>query len=184
MKPLPSIKDLALDGRAVFMRLDLNVPLKDGRITSDARIQAALPTIRHAMKAGAKLALASHLGRPKGKRKPEDSLEPVGARLSELLNQEVILSEDCIGDGVKGLVRELRAGSVMLLENLRFHAEEEKNDAEFARALAVPFDVYINDAFGASHRAHASIVGMVKHFKTSAAGFLLEKEVQALDKLL
>jgi phosphoglycerate kinase len=184
MKPLPSIKGLDLEGRAVFMRLDLNVPLKDGRITSDARIQAALPTIRHAMKAGAKLALASHLGRPKGKRKPEDSLEPVGAHLSELLDQEVILSEDCIGDGVKGLVRELRSGSVLLLENLRFHAEEEKNDPEFARALAGPFDVYINDAFGASHRAHASIVGMVKHFKIYAAGFLLEKEVQALDRLL
>src|SRR6185312_12414040 len=123
MKPLPSIAELDLDGRAVFMRLDLNVPLKDGKITSDARIQAALPSIKHALKAGAKLALASHLGRPKGKRKPEDSLEPVGAHLSGLLDQEVILSEDCVGDGVRGLVRDARPGSVILLENLRFHAE-------------------------------------------------------------
>lgn len=184
MKAIPSITDLELEGRAVFMRLDLNVPLKDGKITSDARIQAALPSIKHAIKQGARLALASHLGRPKGKYKAEDSLEAVGAHLSGLLNQEVILSEDCVGDGVKGLVRDARAGSVILLENLRFHAEEEKNDGEFAKALAGPFEVYINDAFGASHRAHASIVGMVRHVAKAAGGFLLTKEVNALQGLL
>ena len=184
MKALPSIRDLELDGRAVFMRLDLNVPLKGKHITSDARIKAALPTIRYALEKGARLTLASHLGRPKGKRSPDDSLEPVGVYLSEALDREVIMTEDCIGDGVKGVVRELRPGGVVLLENLRFHSEEEKNDNEFARALAAPFDVYINDAFGASHRAHASIVGMVRHLKYAAAGFLLEKEVNALTGLL
>lgn len=181
---LPSISDLKLDNRAVFMRLDLNVPIKSGVITSDARITAALPTIKYALEHGAKLALASHLGRPKGKFKKEDSLETVGVRLSELLNQEVLLADDCIGDGVKGLMRDLRPGGVVLLENLRFHNEEEANDAVFARALAAPFEVYINDAFGASHRAHASIVGMVKHIAASGAGFLLEKEVNALQGLL
>ena len=181
---LPSIQDLDLNNRAVFMRLDLNVPLKDGKITSDARIQAALPTIRYALEKGAKLAIASHLGRPKGKFKKEDSLEPVGAHLSELLKQEVLLSEDCIGDGVKGLMRDLRPGGILLLENLRFHNEEEANDVAFARQLAAPFEVYINDAFGASHRAHASIVGMVKNIATCGAGFLLEKEVNALQTLL
>ena len=184
MKALPSIRDLKLENRPVFMRLDLNVPLNQGEITSDARIRAALPTIRHAIEQGARLALASHLGRPKGKRKPEDSLEPVGMRLSELLNLDVMLAEDCTGDGVRGMLRDARPGSVVLLENLRYHAEEEKNDDTFARALAAPFEIYINDAFGASHRAHASIVGIVKHVRGAAAGFLLEKEVAALSKLI
>lgn len=179
-----SFRDLKLDGKAVFMRLDLNVPMKDGRVTSDARINAALPTIKLALDKGARLALASHFGRPKGKRDPKDSLEPVGARLSEILGKEVIFADDCIGDGVKGLVRDLRPGQVMLLENLRYHAGEEKNDVEFAKALAAPFEVYVNDAFGSCHRAHASIEGMVKYFKEYGAGFLLEKEVKALSRLV
>lgn len=179
-----SFRDLKLDGKAVFMRLDLNVPMKDGRVTSDARINAALPTIKLALDKGARLALASHFGRPKGKRDPKDSLEPVGARLSEILGKEVIFADDCIGDGVKGLVRDLRPGQVMLLENLRYHAGEEKNDPEFAKALAAPFEVYVNDAFGSCHRAHASIEGMVKYFKEYGAGFLLEKEVKALSRLV
>lgn len=184
MKTLPSIRDLQLEGRAVFLRLDLNVPMEDGVITSDARIRAALPTIHWALEHGARLALASHFGRPKGKKNPEYTLEPVGARLSELLKKDVLFAEDCVGDGVTGLVRELRAGQVCLLENLRFHEGEEKNDADFARRMAAPFQVYVNDAFGASHRAHASIVGMVPHVRERAAGFLLEKEVKALDRLL
>jgi phosphoglycerate kinase len=181
---MKTIRDLNLDGRAVFMRLDLNVPMKDGRVTSDARIVAALPTIKYALEHGARVALASHFGRPKGKRDPKDSLEPVGARLSELLGREVIFSEDCIGDGVKGLMRDLRPGGLLLLENLRFHAGEEKNDPDFAKALAAPFEVYINDAFGSSHREHASITGMVKYIKDHGAGFLLEKEGNALVKLV
>jgi phosphoglycerate kinase len=179
-----SFKDLKLDGKSVFMRLDLNVPMKDGKVTSDARINAALPTIKHALEKGARLALASHFGRPKGKRDPKDSLEPVGARLSELLGQEVIFADDCVGDGVKGLVRDLRPGQVMLLENLRYHPGEEKNDPELAKALAAPFEVYVNDAFGSCHRAHASIAGMVKYFREYGAGFLLEKEVLALSRLV
>jgi phosphoglycerate kinase len=179
-----TIRDLDLDGRAVLMRLDLNVPLADGVITSDARIRAALPSIRHAIDAGARVALASHLGRPKGKRVPEMSLEPVGVRLSEILEREVLFSEDCIGDGVKKLVRELRSGGLLLLENLRYHAAEKKNEPEFAKQLAAPFDVYVNDAFGSCHRAHASIVGAAELFSERAAGFLLEKEVAALSKIL
>lgn len=184
MKPMRTLQDLELEGRAVFVRLDLNVPLKDGVITSDARIRAALPTLRHILDAGGRVAVASHLGRPKGKRTPEASLEPVGLRLSELLEQEVILAEDVTGDGVRGLLRDARPKSLILLENLRFHAEEEANDPNFARALAAPFDVYVNDAFGASHRAHTSIVGMVKHFKNFGAGLLLQQEVAALQRLI
>lgn len=184
MKSIRTVRDLPLEGRAVFVRLDLNVPLQDGQITSDARIRAALPTLRYLIQQGARVAVASHLGRPKGKPTPSASLEPVGARLSELLEQDVILADDCIGDGVKALMRDVRPGHVILLENLRFHAEEEKNDPDFARALAAPFDVYINDAFGASHRAHASIVGMVRHFEAFGAGFLLEAELLALHRLL
>ncbi len=179
-----SIRDLQLDGRALLLRLDLNVPMQDGRITSDARITAALPTINYALAQGARIAACSHFGRPKGKRVPKDSLEPVGARLSDLLNKEVVFAEDCVGDGVRGLLRDMRPGTIMLLENLRFHPGEEKNEPEFAKKLAAPFEVYVNDAFGASHRAHASIVGVVKHIRDSGAGFLLEKETLALERLV
>ena len=187
MKTMPSIRDLALENKAVFMRVDFNVPLEGKVITSDARIRAALPTIKLALEKGARLALASHLGRPKGKKNPDYSMEPVGHRLSELLGgKDVVLADDCIGDGVAGLVQGLRPGQVLLLENLRFYKEEEGNDAEFSKKLAAPFQVYINDAFGASHRAHASIVGMTKFFddKSKGAGLLLEAEVKAIGKLL
>lgn len=184
MNPLRTLKDLDLDGRRALLRLDLNVPLRDGVITSDARIRAALPTIRHAMDAGAKVALCSHLGRPKGQRDPQYSLEPVGARLSELLERDVLLADDCIGDGVRTMASRMQMDAPVLLENLRFHGGETSNDPAFARALAAPFDTFINDAFGACHRAHASIVGVVPHVEQVAAGFLLEKEVQALGRLL
>ena len=140
MKSLNSIRDLNLEGRAVFLRLDLNVPMQDGVITSDARIQAALPTIRYAMERGARLALASHLGRPKGKRDPQASLDPVGMRLSELLDCEVILADDCIGDGVKGLLQRPNPDSVILLENLRYHAGEESE--EMFRAVGIALDFF------------------------------------------
>lgn len=181
---MKTIRDVTLDGRAVFMRLDLNVPLDGGVITSDARIRAALPTVEHALEAGGRLALASHLGRPKGKRLPEASLAPVGARFSELLNRDVLFADDCVGDGVKKLVTDLKPGCVMLLENLRYHEGETKNDSGFAKQLAAPYDAYVNDAFGSSHRAHASIVGMVGGFEERGIGFLLEKEIAALSKLL
>lgn len=181
---MPSITEVELDGQRVFMRLDLNVPMKGGVITSDARIQAALPTVRYALDHGAKLMLASHLGRPKGQRQPALTLEPVALRLSELLDRDVMFAEDCIGDGVGGLLREMSSGAVAVLENLRFHPGEESADSEFARKLAAPFQVYINDAFGASHRAHASIVGIVEHVEQAAAGFLLAKEVKALEQVL
>jgi phosphoglycerate kinase len=184
MIELPKIEAMSLVDKRVFLRVDLNVPLEDGRITSDARIQAALPSILHVIDHGGSVALASHLGRPKGKRTKEDSLEPVGARLSELLGRDVVLADDCVGDGVKTLVREQRPGDVLLLENLRFHAGEEANDPAFAKALAAPFNVYINDAFGASHRAHASIVGMVPLFRERAGGYLMSREITALSRLL
>lgn len=181
---LQKMTDLDLGGRTVFMRLDLNAPIKDGVVTSDARLRAALPSIQHALDEGAQLALASHLGRPKGQRNPDYSLLPVGACLSELLGVDVILADDCTGEGVQGLLKQKRSKGVLLLENLRFHAGETKNDADFARELARPFDIYINDAFGVSHRSHASIVGMARYVENSAAGFLLEKEVEALSTLV
>ncbi len=185
MQGISQITELDLQGRVVFMRLDLNVPLKDGVITSDARIQAALPTIKYALDEGARLVVASHMGRPKGKRNPAFSLEVVGMKLSELLEIDVIFPGDNIGDSVKGAIqKELRPGGLMLLENLRYDARETKNDSVFSKKLAEAMDIYINDAFGASHREHASIVGMTSHFRERAAGFLLAKEVKALTHLL
>lgn len=177
------LADLDLRGRVTFIRVDFNVPLEEGKITDDTRIRAALPTIEAARKAGARVVLASHLGRPKGPDK-ELSLEPVGARLAELLDCPVVFADDCVGDGVRKNIKDLREGDVLLLENLRFHKGEEKNDEEFARALAEGVEVYINDAFGAAHRAHASTAGMVKHVRDKAAGELMIKEVEALTGLL
>jgi phosphoglycerate kinase len=184
---LRTIDALDLAGKRVFIRVDFNVPLDGaGRVTDDARIRAALPTIQHAIKAKAKVILASHLGRPKGK--PEDreklTLEPAAERLSELLKQDVILADDCVGDGVKKLARDLKEGQVLLLENLRFHPEEEKNDEAFCRELASLCDVWVNDAFGTAHRAHASTAGMAAFVKEKAAGFLIVKEVEYLGKAL
>ncbi|MFP2905725.1 phosphoglycerate kinase [Pyxidicoccus sp. 3LFB2] len=179
------IDDLQLTGKRVFIRVDFNVPLEGRRVTDDTRIREALPTIRRALEMGGKVILASHLGRPKGP-DPKLSLEPVAARLAELLGgkHEVILTDDCIGDGVKKQVKELKEGQVVVLENLRFHKEEEANDEAFARELAANADVYINDAFGTAHRAHASTAGMVPFVKEKAAGFLMRKEIEYLGKVL
>jgi phosphoglycerate kinase len=181
-----SITDLDVKGRRVFVRVDFNVPIKAGAITDETRITSSLPTIEHALAQGATVVLASHLGRPKGKRNPEYTLQPVATRLGELLKREVHFASDCIGEPAQQAVAKAHAGSnVALLENLRFHPEEEKNDEGFARALAALADVYVNDAFGAAHRAHASVAAMVPHFGTNAAaGLLMEKELRYLGMAL
>ena len=181
-----SIEQLDVGSKRLFVRVDFNVPLdkKTGKVKDDARIRAALPTIRHAIGRKAKVILASHLGRPDGKVVPEMSLEPAGARLSQQLGQDVIFADDCVGDGVRKLVGELREGQVLLLENLRFHPEEEANDDGFSRELASLCDVYVDDAFGTVHRAHASTVGMVKHVPQRGAGFLVAAELKHLQPLL
>jgi len=177
-----SIRDLDLKGKRVFMRVDFNVPLADGgkTITSDKRIQASLPTIRYALEQGAGLVLASHLGRPKGKRVPEMSLAPVAKRLEELLGRPVKMAPDCIGPEVEAM--KPAPGEVLLLENVRFHPEETKNDPEFARKMAALADVFVLDAFGSSHRAHASVVGVAQALPQAAAGFLMDKELEYLGK--
>jgi phosphoglycerate kinase len=180
---LKTIRDLALDGRRVFMRVDFNVPMAGGVVGDDTRIRASLPTIRYAIEHGATVILASHLGRPKGKPKPELSLEPVAARLSELLDRPVAFARDCVGDPAREAVAQNRGG-VVLLENLRFHAAEEQNDADFAKQLAELADVYVNDAFGSAHRAHASTEGIVHHVGEAAAGFLMAAEVEYLGRAL
>jgi len=175
-----TIEDLDIKGKRVFIRADFNVPLDDNlMITDDRRIRSTLPTINYAIDEGARVILSSHLGRPKGKVDPKFSLAPVAKRLQRLLNKEVTFAPDCIGSQVEGLVSKMRDGDVMILENLRYHPGEENNDEEFARSLAKLADFYVNDAFGAAHRAHASIVGMTK-FLPSAAGFLLKKEIEYL----
>jgi phosphoglycerate kinase len=177
-----SIRDLNLNGKTVFMRVDFNVPLANGgqEITSDKRIKASLPSIQYALSQGAALILASHLGRPKGKRNPEMSLRPVAACLAELLGQPVAFAPDCVGPEVEAM--KPAPGSVLLLENLRYHAAEEENDPEFARQLASLCDVYVNDAFGTAHRAHASTVGMIAYVPQAAAGLLMDKELEYLGK--
>src|SRR5580693_6147583 len=178
------IRDLPLENKRVFIRVDFNVPLENGKVTDDSRVREALPTIKHAMSRGARVILASHLGRPKPGKTAGLGMEPVGARLAELLEAEVHIPEDCVGDAAKKVVYDLRTGQVVLLENLRFHAEEEKDDEGFARELAQLADIYVDDAFGAVHRAHASVHALAKMFHARGCGFLLEKEIAALGKLV
>jgi phosphoglycerate kinase len=178
-----TIEKVDLKGKRVFIRADFNVPLdENGNITDDGRIRSTLPTINYALDAGAKVILASHLGRPKGKPNPKFSLAPVALRLNRLLSKEVKFARDCIGPEVEHLVAGMRPGDVLLLENLRFHAEEEKNDDGFSKSLAALTDVFVNDAFGTAHRAHASTYGITKHVRQSVAGFLMKKEIEYLQK--
>ena len=182
---LKSIDEIPLQGKKIFLRVDFNVPLgADGKVTDDTRIRAALPTLEHALGQKARVILASHLGRPKGKPEAQYSLKPVAARLSELLRREVKLAPDCIGPEVEKNVAEMNPGDILLLENLRFHKEEEKNDPVFSQALARLAEVYVNDAFAVSHRAHASVEGITKFFREKAAGFLMKEELTYLHKVM
>lgn len=184
------IQDLKIAGKTVFMRLDFNVPLSEPdssgqrRVEDDNRIQEALPTIRYAVEQGAKLILASHLGRPDGKKIPAYSLEPVAAHLAELLKQEVTLADDSVGEGIELMVRGLKSGQILLLENLRFHKGEEENDHDYAQKLAHLGEVYVTDAFGTAHRKHASTYGVPSIVQNKGVGFLIEKELKFLDRLL
>jgi len=180
-----SIDELDLKGKRVFLRVDFNVPMNEkNEITDDNRIREALPTIRYALDHNAKVILASHLGRPKGAPDPRYSLRPVAKKLSDLLQKEVKLAPDCIGPSVEEMVGAMKFGDVLLLENLRFHKEEEKNDSAFAEKLAKLADLYINDAFAVSHRAHASVEAITKFFREPAAGFLMKKELEYLKKVI
>lgn len=178
------IDDLNLRSKRVLVRVDLNVPIKNGVVTDDTRIKESLPTIKKLQEKDARIILMSHLGRPKGKKDRVYSLEPVAAKLAELINQEIIFADDCIGDGPKKLVGDLKTKGIVVLENLRFYAEEEANDEKFSEKLAELGDVYINDAFGTAHRAHASTAGVARYFKEKGIGLLMEKEINSLSKLL
>jgi phosphoglycerate kinase len=183
MMPKLTINDLDLYRKRVFIRVDFNVPMADGKITDDTRIRASLPTIQYALAHGATAVVASHLGRPKGvNTSPKYSLQPVGERFSELLGRDVIFVDDCVGDKVKAAIEHVYGGGggVVLLENLRYHPGEEKNDPAFAKALADPIDLYVDDAFGASHRAHASVAAITQFVPRAAAGFLMEEELKYL----
>jgi len=189
-KGIRHVEELPVEGRRVFVRVDLNVPLapadsgKGKKVADDARIVAVLPTIRHLIGRGARIVLGSHLGRPDGKVRADLSLEPVGARLAELLGVDVTLADEPVGDGARKVVSDLRDGQIALLENLRFDPGEEANDDAFARALASYCDVYVNDAFGTAHRAHASTTGMVAHVADRGAGYVMAKEIEVLSRLL
>ncbi len=179
-----SIKDLDLKGRRVFIRVDFNVPLKNGVIGDDTRVRSSLPTIQYALGEGATVILASHLGRPKGKPNPEFSLQPVATRLADLLGQPVTFASDCVGEPARQAIAAAGTPGVVLLENLRFHAEEEANDDGFAQQLAALAEIYVNDAFGSAHRAHASTEGIVRHVQQAAAGLLMANEVAYMGKAL
>jgi phosphoglycerate kinase len=182
--PKKTIQDVDVAGRRVFLRVDFNVPLgRDGAVTEDARIRAVLPTIDLARKAGARLILASHLGRPKGAPDPRHSLRPVAARLGDLVGEPVPLAPDCVGPAVEARAGALPPGGLLLLENLRFHAGEEANEPGFARALAALGEVYVNDAFAAAHRAHASTEGITRHLRPAVAGLLMKQELEALGRV-
>lgn len=183
--PIQTVDQIGLKGKRVFIRVDFNVPLDDKKnITDDTRIVLSLPTLRFVIESGGKAIVASHLGRPKGKKDPKFSLDPIAFRLSELLGKKVVLARDCVGEEVQKQIEGMEAGDVVLLENLRFHPEEEKNDEAFSKELASLCDIYVNDAFGAAHRAHASTEGMTRYVKTLAAGFLMMKEIESLEKAL
>jgi phosphoglycerate kinase len=185
MMAIRTVDQIELKGKRVFIRVDFNVPLDEkSNITDDTRILLSLPTIRFSSEAGGKVILASHLGRPKGKRDAKFSLAPVAKRLSERLGKKVALAADCIGEEVQKQIEGLKEGEVILLENLRFHPEEERNEGAFSKALAALCDVYVNDAFGTAHRAHASTEGMTRFVTTVAAGFLMMKELESLEKAL
>ena len=179
-----TIEQLPLSGKRVFIRADLNAPLDGGRVADDTRLSAVLPTIRHALDAGASVVLASHLGRPKGGPDPKYSLHPVAERLADLLQRPVPLAADCVGDAVRTQAHALKPGQLLLLENLRFHPEEEKNDDGFARQLAELAHCYVDDAFAAAHRAHASIAAITRHLQPAAAGLLMQRELGALGRIL
>lgn len=185
LKGIRTIEDFDLQGQRVFLRLDLNVPMKDGQITDDSRIRGALPTLRYALEHGAKVIVSSHLGRPKTEEdRRKLSLEPVACHLNELLGVEVMLVEDPLSDAPKALLRSLKPTQILMLENLRFEPSETKNGHELVQAIAPYTDIYINDAFGASHRAHASIVGIPTEIPRKGIGFLMKKEVEMLDRVL
>jgi len=182
-KTIENVEKSFFYGKRVFVRVDFNVPIKNGVIQDDSRIVATLPTIKYLIERNAKIILASHLGRPKGEKLPEFSLQPVVERLSKLLNQKVYFAPDCIGESVKEIISTLKNKDILLLENLRFHNGEEKNDPEFSKELASLADIYVNDAFGAAHRKHASCYGMALHFKLRLAGLLMKKELEFLSKV-
>ena len=184
LQGIRSIRDLPIENKRLFIRVDFNVPLEDGKITDDSRIREALPTIKHALERNARVIVASHLGRPKPGKTAGLSLEPCGVRLVELLDCEVFMPEDCVGDAPKKVIHDLRGGQLCLLENLRFHPEEEKDDEVFAQELAELCEVYVDDAFGCVHRAHASVHALPKLIRDKGCGFLLEKEIAALGKLV